>query len=157
ASTTITGSQISDIKSWEQDAQAISGWNGPGPFTITNNYIEASGENILFGGADPSIPGLVPSDITIQYNYISKPVVWQWEGWTIKNLIELKNAQRVVIDSNLIENNWAAAQQGYAVVLTPRNQDGTAPWSVVQQIQITNNVVRHVSSVFNVLGNDDGN
>ena len=53
ASTTITGSYISDIKAVGQDSQAICGWNGPGPFTITNNYLEAAGENMLFGGADP--------------------------------------------------------------------------------------------------------
>jgi len=65
AETTITGSYVSDIKSVGRDAQAICGWNGPGPFTISNNYLEASGENILFGGADPGIPELVPEDIAI--------------------------------------------------------------------------------------------
>ena len=39
-----------------QDAQAICGWNGPGPFQIINNYLEASGENVMFGGALTSIP-----------------------------------------------------------------------------------------------------
>ena len=88
-------------------------------------------------------------------NHVAKPVAWRGQGWTVKNLIELKNAQRVTIDGNIFENNWAAAQQGYAIVLTPRNQDGTAPWTVVQQVEFTNNVVRHVASVFNILGNDD--
>src|SRR4029077_1102671 len=64
ASTTITGSYISDIKAVGQDSQAICGWNGPGPYTITNNYLEAAAENLLFGGADPSVPNLVPADIT---------------------------------------------------------------------------------------------
>jgi hypothetical protein len=154
ASTTIANSYISDIKSAQEDAQAIMGANGPGPFLIVNNYLEASGENILFGGADPYIQNLVPSDITIQQNHITKPLAWRGQAWTIKNLIELKNAQRVTINGNLIENNWAAAQQGYAIVLTPRNQDNTAPWAVVQQVQFTNNVVRHVAAVFNVLGSD---
>jgi hypothetical protein len=155
ATTSVIDSYISNIKSTISDAQAIQGSNGPGPYVITNNYLEASGENILFGGADPFIASLVPSDITIRQNYISKPMAWRSQGWTVKNLIELKNAQRVTIDGNLIENNWAAAQSGFAIVLTPRNQDGTAPWSVVQQIQITNNLVRHVASVFNLLGQDN--
>ena len=155
ASTTISNSYISDIKSSQEDSQAIAGWNGPGPFLIVNNYLEAAGENVLFGGGDPYIPNLVPSDITLQRNYISKPLAWRGGPWTIKNLIQLKNAQRVSIDGNLIENQWAAAQDGYAVVLTPRNQDGTAPWSIVQHVTFTNNLVRHVASVFNVLGNDD--
>src|SRR4029079_19590158 len=144
AATTIVNSYISDIKSKQSDAQAIAGWNGPGPFTIENNYLEASGENVLFGGADPSIANLVPSDISFRFNHVIKPASWRSQGWTVKNLIEVKNAQRMVIDSNLIENNWAAAQAGYAFMLTPRNQNGKAPWSVVQQITVTNNVVQHV-------------
>src|SRR6266581_539031 len=65
ASTVISDSYIDEIKAVGQDSQAICGWNGPGPYTIANNYLEAAGENLLFGGADPSIPDLVPSDITI--------------------------------------------------------------------------------------------
>jgi Carbohydrate binding module (family 6)/Right handed beta helix region len=154
ASTSIVNSYISDIKSSGSDSQAIAGWNGPGPFTITNNYLEASGENVMFGGADPHIANLVPSDITLRQNHITKQTSWRTQTWTVKNLIELKNAQRVTIDGNLIENNWAAAQTGYAIMLTPRNQGGTAPWSTVQQLQFTNNVVRHVGGGFDVLGTD---
>ena len=66
ASTTIRNSYIGDIKAVGQESQAIAGWNGPGPYTIENNFLEAAGVNILFGGADPAIPDLVPSDITIR-------------------------------------------------------------------------------------------
>jgi hypothetical protein len=59
-----------------------------------------------------------------------------------------------VINGNLFEYNWLAAQAGSSIVFTPRNQDGTAPWTIVQHVQFTNNVVRHVSSVFNILGTD---
>src|SRR5579872_1277669 len=95
ASTAITGSYISDIKAVGQDSQAIAGWNGPGPYTITNNYLEAAGENILFGGADPAIQNLIPADITISGNWIAKQTSWRSENWSVKNLVELKNAQRV--------------------------------------------------------------
>jgi hypothetical protein len=54
----------------------------------------------------------------------------------------------------VLEYCWAAAQSGYAIVLTPRNQDGTATWSVVQHIQFTNNIVRHISSGFSILALD---
>jgi hypothetical protein len=155
ASTSVLNSYIADIKATGMDSQAICGWNGPGPFTIANNYLEAAGENVLFGGADPAIPNLVPSDITFTHNYLSKPLAWQTQNWVVKNLLELKNAQRMVIDGNILENVWPSGQTGYAVVITPRNQDGTAPWSVVQQLQFTNNIVRHVSSVFQLLGTDD--
>jgi hypothetical protein len=154
ASTTIKDSYISDIKLANGDAQAIGGWNGPGPYTITNNHLEAAGENVLFGGSDPSIYGLVPSDIVFRRNTITKQESWRYQGYTVKNLIEFKNAQRVTIDGNIIEYNWAAGQSGYAIMLTPGNQGGTAPWTVVQQVSITNNVIRHVASVMNILGSD---
>jgi carbohydrate binding protein with CBM6 domain len=152
AASSVINSYISDIKSAVSDSQAIGVSNGPGPLTITNNYLEASGENIMIGGSDPSIQNLVPSDITIAGNTIRKQPSWRGQGWTVKNLIELKNAQRVVIDNNLMEYCWAAAQQGYAFMITPVNQDGGAPWTVVQHLQFTNNVVRHVASVADVQG-----
>ncbi len=152
---TISGSYFADFKQANQDTQAIMGWNGPGPFLIENNYIEAAAENVMFGGNDPSIPNLVPSNITIRRNLISKPMAWRTQSWTVKNLVEFKNARSVIVEGNTIENNWAAGQTGYAFVITPRNQDGTAPWSVVRDIVIQNNVIRHVAAVFNILGFDD--
>lgn len=152
--TSIVNSYIADIKAVGQDSQAIGGWNGPGPYEIVNNYLEAAGENVLFGGADPSIAGLVPSDITFVRNHVSKPLTWRGSQWLVKNLFELKNAQRVVIEDNLFEYNWAAAQSGYAILLKSVNQDGRAPWSVVQHVRFNRNVVRHVSSAINILGRD---
>jgi len=77
ASTDILNSYIADCKHFAVETQAIAGFNGPGPFRIENNYIEATGENILFGGDDPRIPNLVPSDIQIRGNHIVKPMVWR--------------------------------------------------------------------------------
>jgi hypothetical protein len=151
----IINSYFSDFKAVLQDTQAIGGWNGPGPFLIENNYIEAAGENIMFGGNDPEIPNLVPSNIIIRRNLISKPLAWMSQSWTIKNLIELKNAANVTIEGNTIEHNWAAGQQGYSIVLTPRNQNHTAPWSVVKNVTIQNNVIRHVAAAFDIVGYDD--
>jgi hypothetical protein len=154
AHTSIVHSYISEIKAIGQDSQAIGGWNGPGPYLISNNYLEAAGENVMFGGADPAIPQLVPSDITFTRNHLFKPLSWRGSVWSVKNIFELKSAQRVLVDGNLMENNWLAAQSGYAVLLKSVNQDGGAPWSVVQDVMFTNNVVRHVSSAINILGRD---
>jgi hypothetical protein len=155
ARTHILNSYIADIKAVGQDSQAIAGWNGPGPFDITNNFIEAAGENVLFGGADPYIPGLVPADITIERNHMSKPVAWRGSPWQVKNLFELKNAERVVIRDNVFERNWQAAQAGYAIVFSTRNQDGRAPWSRVQQVRFEQNIVRDVAAGISIHGTDD--
>ena len=262
----VLNSYVSGCAAFEIDAQAICGFNGPGPFRIINNYLEASTENILFGGADPRISGLVPSDIEIRRNLFTKPVSWRnpilsrpaapaltsiggggvlgvgthyftvvavlssagdialsaaspetavsvrsdgsavtltWQAvsgadfyriyrgtsaggenryiatsgattsmtytgsgetsatpptegkrWNVKNLLELKNAQRVVIDGNTFEYSWAASQKGYAILLTPRNQEGTAPWSVVRDISLTSNIIRHAAGAIDILGSD---
>jgi regulation of enolase protein 1 (concanavalin A-like superfamily) len=261
--TDILNCYISDIMS-VSDAQAIGGFNGAGPYRIFNNYLEASGENIMFGGSDPRTPNLVPSDIEIRRNHIYKKPSWRnaimnppgsvrataggggamkagthffkvaavmamggseassagsaevsasvgasgavtlsWSAisgadkyrvyrgtsaggetvymetsgnattftytgateksgapkaagtrWTSKNLIELKNAQRVTIDGNLLENNWDGFQNGYAILFTPKNQEKTAPWTTVQDITFTNNIVRHVAAGVNISGRD---
>lgn len=77
AATTISNSYVSDCKGVGFDSQAIAGWNGPGPFTITNNYLEGAGENVMFGGSSPRIPDLIPSDITFTRNDLVKPVAWK--------------------------------------------------------------------------------
>ncbi len=146
------------------DAQAICGWNGPGPFKIVNNYLEGSGENVMFGGADPHVPDLVPSDIEFRYNHCFKPLSWKIDDpgyagipWAVKNLFELKNARRVLIEGNVFENNWVHAQNGTAILFTVRNQDGRAPWSAVQDVTMINNLVRNSPTGFVVMGEDSPN
>ena len=162
AATAIIDSTIANCHGVGFDTQAIGGWNGPGPFKIVNNYLEAAGENFMFGGADPSIANLVSSDVEFRRNYCAKPLSWcagdpSYAGihWSVKNVFELKNAQRVLVDGNVFEDCWVDGQTGFAIQLTPRNQDGSAPWATVQDITFTNNIVRHAAAAINVLGTDD--
>jgi hypothetical protein len=59
------------------DSQAIAAFNAPGPVRIINNFLEATGENILLGGDDPRIPNLVPSDFEIRGNHSYKDPAWK--------------------------------------------------------------------------------
>ena len=148
--TTISNSYISGFAGEGDETQGICGWNGPGPFKIINNYIEGGGQNIMFGGADPAVPNLVPSNIEIRRNFLYKPREWFGKA-TIKAMIELKNARNVVIDGNVLESGGLIG----AFVLTVRNQNGRAPWSTLEDITITNNVVRRSNTAFSILGKDD--
>ena len=157
----IIDSYISDMHVRGFDSQAVLGYNGPGPFKIVNNYLEGAGENIMFGGADPLIRNLVPSDIEIAHNHLAKPRSWDSAGpwyagtsWTMKTLLELKNAQRVLIEGNLLE--YVFREGGTGLLLTPRNQENRAPWSVVQDVIFRNNIVRNVSVGSKIQGSDDG-
>ncbi|HOY06155.1 MAG TPA: hypothetical protein PLO67_12180 [Saprospiraceae bacterium] len=166
ANAAVIDCHISDFHSVGFDAQAISGINGPGPFKILNNYLEASGENILFGGAAPAIAGLVPSDIEIRQNHFYKP--WSWrvgdpsyagKHWTVKNLLEFKTGTRVWVDGNILENSWAdlpIGQSGYAILLTIRTENGNAPQADVSDVRISNNIIRHAGAGISISGRDGG-
>ncbi|MGH9753039.1 MAG: hypothetical protein ACREA2_09660 [Blastocatellia bacterium] len=161
ARTAIIDSYISNVHEVGADSQAICGWNGPGPFKIVNNYLEGAGENVMFGGAPPSIPNLIPSDIEFRLNHVFKPLSWKrghpsyaGKRWSIKNLFELKNAQRLLVDQNVFENNWLESQVGFAILFTPRSE-GVAPWATVADVTFTNNILRHSGGGFNIAGPDD--
>ena len=144
ARTVIMNSYISKCHSNWSDVSAIGGWNGPGPYRIENNYLEASVATILFGGADPKILNLVPSDITIRRNHFYRPTSWKGV-WNVKNHIEFKNAQRVLIEGNVIENNWPDNQTGFALVWKSVNQQGSCTWCTVRDITFRFNKVRRTS------------
>jgi hypothetical protein len=153
----VVDSTIVGFREHGADSQAIAGWSGPGPYVIANNYLEGASENIMFGGSDPSIAELRPADIYICRNYLTKDVSWRNGGWVVKNLFELKNARRVVVAGNVMENNWSDGQVGFAVLFTPRNQDGSAPWSGVEDVTFAYNIVRHTGSGLNMLSSDTPN
>jgi hypothetical protein len=159
----VIDSTVSEFHEVGRDAQAIAGWNGTGPFKIVNNELDASGENVMFGGADPAIAKLVPSDIEIRHNHFFKPLSWRvgdpsYAGihWTVKNLFELKNARRVLVTGNVFEDSWGDAQTGFAILLKSANQEGAAPWSVTQDVTFTKNIVRHAASAMAIEGRDPG-
>jgi hypothetical protein len=137
------------------DAQAISGGvsdTQDGPFKIQDNFLEASGEAILFGGGAATFS---PSDIEIIGNHFWKP--WQWQPgnpqfiggvngrpFVVKNHLELKNAVRVLVDSNLMENNWGGfSQAGYGILLTPKNQHINGVGDICPLCQVTDVTVRY--------------
>jgi hypothetical protein len=155
ADVTVKGCHISGIKIAGQETQAIDCWNGPGPFLIEDNHIEAGAIGVLFGGAAPSIPNLVPSGITFRRNLVTRPLAMKGQNRAVKNLFELKNARNVVVNGNIFENNWPGSQAGWSIVFTVRAQTAAAPWSTIENVAFTNNIVRHVSMGFNILGRDD--
>ena len=162
ARTAVIDSYLSDFHEVGADSQAIAGWNGPGPFKIVNNYLEGAGENVMFGGSDPAISGLVPADIEIRRNHFFKPLSWNpnhpsYGGihWSVKNIFELKNSRRVLVEGNILENNWIDAQAGMAILFTVRNQDGNCSWCAVEDVTFQKNILRNTFGGFNISGTDD--
>jgi hypothetical protein len=147
----VVDSYISDFQEIDTDSQGLLAFNTSGPLQIVDNYIEAASENVMFGGADSRDAALVPADIEIRNNWFYKPLSLIGTRYSVKNLLEFKSAQRVLVSGNTFQNNPAAGQSGFAILVTPRN-GGTAPWSVTSDIAITGNTLINVGSGFNIMG-----
>ncbi|MGA9567059.1 MAG: hypothetical protein WBS19_16170 [Candidatus Korobacteraceae bacterium] len=154
----VVDSYIGEVHMQGADSVALGAYWSPGPFKVVNNYLSSSTEDLMFGGSGGSANPYVPSDIEIRNNYLYKPLSWvplSIAGkMAVKNGLELKSAQRVLFDSNTIENVWYNAQMGYAIVLTVRSSQ-SGDRAVVNDITITNNVLKNVVSGFNTLAKDD--
>jgi len=147
------------------DANGVGGGRGDELVSILkiyNNFIEAAGENILFGGGPSKT---VPTDIEIRRNHLFRPMIWK-EGepgytptalghpYIVKNHFELKSAMRVLLEANLLENSWGGySQKGYSILLTPKNQASECPVCRVSDITIRYDRIRNVGGVLGI-GND---
>lgn len=149
------------------DAQTVvsGGGNTPGgAYKIVNNFLEASGENILFGGGAAT---QIPADIEIRHNYLFKPIIWKkgepgfvggpdGHPFIVKNNFELKNGQRVLFEDNVLEGSWGGfSQAGFSIVLTPKNQAGTrntniCPICRVSDVTIRRNRISNVAAALSI-------
>jgi hypothetical protein len=140
------------------DSQAINGGNSflpTGPYKIVNNFLEAAAENILWGGA---IGSTIPADIEIRRNHMFKPLTWMPGSpnfigikFISKNLFEIKNAERLLFEGNVLENSWGGfSQVGWGIVLTPRGN-----WAADRDITIRYNTISHVGSGFQICASQD--
>ena len=140
------------------DSQSVSGGIGDdpmGPFKIVNNFLEAAGEVIILGGGAATT---APSDVEIRHNHLFRPTNWKagaadfvgghdGNPFIVKNLFELKNAQRVLFEGNILENVWGGfSQAGFAILLTPKNQNNKCPACRVNDVTIRYNRVAHMAS-----------
>ena len=151
----VVDSYISNFQWVFTDTQSLAAWNTTGPLQIRNNYIEAATENVGFGGADSRQAALVPTNIEIRDNHFYKTLSLIPTQYPMKNLLEFKAARRVLVTGNTFENNPAKSQNGFALLITPRNQNGSAPWSVTSDIAIVDNRFINVGSGFNIAGQDN--
>src|SRR5260221_3605496 len=156
ASSAVIDSYISEIHEQSADAQAIAGWNGAGPYKIVNNYLEASSENVSFGGPDPGMTKLNPQDLAIRANHSFIQVSWK-NKWLVKNLFESKASARVLVEGNLMENNWLDGQGGSAINLKSTNQSGGCPGCGTMDVTFRYNLIKNTGSGIVVSANPDPN
>jgi hypothetical protein len=164
---TVMYSNIWDIVNPYQDAQAIGMQNTTGPYLIAGNYLEATGENVITntsctgaGYAGSGIPDCpVPSDGTVRLNHFIKQIAWQTlpagcngtpgnQCYDVKNQLEWKHGQRVLVDSNIFDTTFLEGQSEFVIM----NCLWTGPY-VCNDVTITNNLFEHGPDVFVLGGN----
>ena len=121
-----------------------------------NNYLEASSENVIWGGSDPDIANMVPSDIEVRRNHFFKPTSWKGK-WLVKNLYESKASKRTLIEGNIFENNWQDGQNGSAIALKSTNQSGGCPLCGTTDLTFRYNLIRNTGAGFNLSASPDPN
>ena len=156
----VINSHISDIKKRGQTSHAIAGYSGTGPYKIFNNYLEASGVNVLFGGADTPDGNHNAKDVEFCRNHSTKPQSWvdkslQYKStWEVKNLFELKHGHRFLVTQNVFEGNWASAQSGYAILIRSTDQGGGGNnlHQQTEDLVFAYNIVTKTTNGFDVSG-----
>jgi hypothetical protein len=144
---------IANIWSPDQDTQAVCSWSGGRNCLVEDNYLEASGENIIFGGSDSVSEDKIPQDILCLNNDLYKPFEWKALA-SCKNLYELKNGKRITLRGGTMEYSFVDSQTGYAMQLTVRASVNTNPWSTIEDCTIEDVTIRHMCSGANFLGID---
>jgi hypothetical protein len=157
----IVDSYLSNFHSRNADTQAAVAWNTPGPLKLVNNYLEAAGENVMFGGAASATASYVPSDIEIRHNFFDKPLSWRpgdpaYAGvpWSVKNLLEFKNGQRALIEGNVFGHHWAGGQSGFFFMMTPRGENNRNPWAFTGDITFRYNKILKTTAGLALSGTD---
>ena len=147
----VVDSYISDIHSklsgLGADSSAIGSVTGTGPVKIVDNFLEAAGENVLWGGGASTAN---VTDVEMRRNHVFKPLTW-WASspsyfgtaFQVKNLFESKTGIRQLVEGNIFENSWAQAQKGTAILFGPKNQYGGCPECTVHDVIFRYNIVRH--------------
>jgi len=147
----ISNSYFADLKREGEESQAIAVWAADGPIEITNNYIEAAAEGVLFGGAESKL-GIIPGNAVIRDNWFNKPLNWRSKKWVVKNHLEIKSGQNIKIENNLMTNNWEMGQEGTAVLFRTGVDSGKD--AIVSDVEFSNNIVRGTGSAINIFGGE---
>ncbi len=162
----ITQCYIADCFRADRDAQAIYSQEmlAGGGLLISDCYLSASGECVLFGGGDSSGDMTMPSNIAIEDSLFFKPTEWlQMVGpgkhqQFVKNGLEGKAVRGLRCSRCTFVNTGGISdgQKGVPFVMTPRNQGKKAPWSTVEDVMIEDFTVSGIGNgVLNCIGNDD--
>ena len=172
---------IEKIHWWESESHAFSfGFSG-GPIKVAHNWMEGGSNTLFSGGAAVDVKGGPANDVEIRGNFLGRDLGYRFltasagnspappfgcgpvetpasnntclMAWAVKNSLELKLGNRVLVDGNIICCSWADSQSGFIVVSNPRTTSGGTdagvvtncgsppcpPATVIANLNLTNN------------------
>jgi hypothetical protein len=176
---------IEKIHWWANESHSSSQGFDNGPQKFVNNWEEGGSAGWFSGGGAVDSNGGPGGNMEIRRNYFGRDLSWRnlsagagqspsppWGcgpidgngshdtcpfNYAIKNSIELKLGHNVLVDGNIIENNWSDAQPGSVVVINARTCSGGSvcgifdpnstppglPKTGIDNIRFSNNWIRN--------------
>lgn len=142
----IIDSYFAPISSSGIESHNALSYSSAGNHIFNNNTLGGSSINYFYGGAASSIRGLVPTNIEMIENDITRPLEWKsthplYDGKSraVKNLWELKIASNMTVRGNRISNNWTDGQAGITVVIQATCDSGN--WASARNIDFSYNYI----------------
>lgn len=155
AGCSVENSQFSQNIYGGQQSQDIFIPNSAGPIKIVHNWIESSAQQIICGGNPTFFGNPLQScnDLEIRRNYITYPAAWL--GSTFKPggqspnriaAVELKSANRILFDGNIVENVDDSGAQFKPFTINPKAYNNVTPqyYVTTSNLTYTSNIFRHV-------------
>jgi len=138
-----------------------AGQAGIGPQKIANNRLRGGSTTIHYGGSAPTIPGYNPVDLEIARNVVDidpnwKAVSFGGQGpvhrWLIKNRIEFKTGNRILVYGNRFNYSWADGDQvGSMFLLTIRSNGQQV---MLRNVTVENNLWQKSFAFLQLMGRD---
>lgn len=172
---------IEKIHWWGSESHAFSfGFSG-GPIKVAHNWMEGGSNTLFSGGAAVDVKGGPANDVEIRGNFLGRDLGYRFltasagnspappfgcgpvetpasnntclMAWAVKNSLELKLGNRVLVDGNIICCSWADSESGFIVLSNPRTTSGGTdagvvtncgsapcpPATVIANLNLTNN------------------
>jgi hypothetical protein len=137
------------------DTQAIGAERDAHDVVIENCYLGAAGEVVMVGGGDIGTQAQMCRNWMITDCTLAKQLQWRGLGGVAKNLFELKAIKGCTVRRTEMRHSWADAQIGFAIVLTPRNQNGLDTFATIEDVLFEDVVVNGCAGGISLLGRDD--
>jgi len=120
-----------------------------GTIKLVDDFLEAGDSAIVTGEAGTS--QFPTADWEVRRNHLFKPLTWLDAGtYEVNDHIEMRFAQRVLLEGNLLDDTWAytlntsqIGQTGAMILMVPTNRGGACPACTLTDVTVRYNKLSH--------------